>query len=175
MTFDHQIGIFSNNCTFSNARETVKAIILKDNKILLNRSKLGDYSFPGGGIEALESHHEAISREIKEETGFICNSVGDYCGKVVMRRPDRFDISIMYELISYFYLCEISAVQGEQTLSKTEINHGLEPMWIDIEEALISTKQFHQDGKRVDYWYDQIIFILEWIVEYTTSRSSLRR
>ena len=57
-----------------NIRNTVKAIIIKDGKMLLNRcrdEKFGDYfSLPGGGQHLYETLHEAVVRECLEETGY---------------------------------------------------------------------------------------------------------
>ncbi|PID33257.1 hypothetical protein CR969_01730 [Candidatus Saccharibacteria bacterium] len=53
-------------------RVSVYGVIENDNGILLvsDRSRSdGRWDFPGGGIEAGESTPEALSREIKEETG----------------------------------------------------------------------------------------------------------
>lgn len=55
-------------------RSTVKAIILHENKVLLNRCRdpwNGDYdSLPGGGQHQYETLREAIRRECREETGY---------------------------------------------------------------------------------------------------------
>jgi len=55
-------------------RSTVKAIIINDGKVLLNRCKdvpNGEYdSLPGGGQEKYETLEEAIVRECREETGY---------------------------------------------------------------------------------------------------------
>lgn len=52
--------------------ERVRAVIIKDGKILLiNRVKEEEsyWVIPGGGVEGEENHNEAISRECKEELG----------------------------------------------------------------------------------------------------------
>ena len=47
-----------------------RAIILKGEDILLLYTKrYHDFSLPGGGIEANETHHDGLIRELKEETG----------------------------------------------------------------------------------------------------------
>lgn len=55
-------------------RSTCKAIVLNEGKILLNKchdQHNGEYySLPGGGQETLEYLHEAIIREVLEETGY---------------------------------------------------------------------------------------------------------
>ncbi len=58
----------------ASVRSTVKAIILHEGKVLLNRCKdknNGEYfSLPGGGQEQYEPMHEALRRECLEETGY---------------------------------------------------------------------------------------------------------
>ena len=55
-------------------RSTVKAIILNDGKVLLNRCNDPNngnyYSLPGGGQQQYETLEEAILRECLEETGY---------------------------------------------------------------------------------------------------------
>ncbi len=62
-------------------RCTSKAIIIKDDKILLNRCRLkpGDpifYDLPGGGQEQYESMEDALRREVLEECGYHINIIG---------------------------------------------------------------------------------------------------
>lgn len=55
-------------------RSTAKAIIINENKILLNKcfDKYNGsyYSLPGGGQHTYETLHEALIRECMEETGY---------------------------------------------------------------------------------------------------------
>jgi ADP-ribose pyrophosphatase YjhB (NUDIX family) len=58
----------------------VSAGIFRDGKILLVRRARdparGVYTFPGGRVEFGESLHEAVAREIREETGLTIEIVG---------------------------------------------------------------------------------------------------
>lgn len=62
-----------------NVRSTVKAIILHEGKVLLNRCKdpfNGEYySLPGGGQQQFETMAEALHRECLEETGYSVEPV----------------------------------------------------------------------------------------------------
>ncbi len=50
----------------------VRALILKDNKILLVRHTYIDgWYFPGGGVNSFESTHQAVIREVREEVGGV--------------------------------------------------------------------------------------------------------
>lgn len=60
-------------------RSTVKAIVINDGMVLLNRCFDGNngtyYSLPGGGQQQGESMAEAIRRECLEETGYSVEPV----------------------------------------------------------------------------------------------------
>ena len=58
-------------------RATAKAVIVDDDRVLLNHlhhPRAGDFfELPGGGIRAGETMHEALAREVREETGYSVN------------------------------------------------------------------------------------------------------
>jgi 8-oxo-dGTP diphosphatase len=67
------------------SRFGVWTIISDDKKVLLVRRRKDDflggiYEFPGGTLEVGEGLTEALSREIKEETGLTISKVGRYLG-----------------------------------------------------------------------------------------------
>lgn len=59
--------------TESKPKVGVGVMILKDGKVLLGRRKgshgEGEYAFPGGHLEYMESFENCAKREVKEETG----------------------------------------------------------------------------------------------------------
>lgn len=74
-----------------NYREAVRAVIVQNNKILLAHSNMGDYKFPGGGVDKNESHGEGLLREVAEETGYINCIMKDKMGVVIERYVDEYD------------------------------------------------------------------------------------
>jgi 8-oxo-dGTP diphosphatase len=58
----------------SNYRLSARALIIKDDKILLHEFDRGDYyNLPGGGLELDESLRDAVKREVLEESGISVN------------------------------------------------------------------------------------------------------
>lgn len=55
----------------SDYRLSVRAIVIKDDKILLNEFNHGEYyNIPGGGLEIGETLKECVKREVYEESGY---------------------------------------------------------------------------------------------------------
>lgn len=63
----------------ANIRNSAKALILKDGRLLLNRCKTGSgeeyFDLPGGGQHVYEAMEEAVVREVLEETGLMVEPV----------------------------------------------------------------------------------------------------
>lgn len=163
MLFEEFIGVNPESVDVLAARHTVKGISIHDNKILLLESNRGDYTFPGGGIERDESHHDALAREIIEETGYTCERISTNIGQIILRRKDIFDNSKMYELISHYYLFKTSISQTNLQLGSRERYLGLKPVWIDIDEAIQKNKEYLDNKSTIKFWINQELFVLEFI------------
>lgn len=105
-----------------------RGIIIRDNKILLSYEKNTDvYMSPGGGLEEGETLEECCKRELNEETGYLINPkkhfliINEYCFET--------------KYVSNYFICEIVG-ESEQSLTDIEVEHGITPVWIDIENAL---------------------------------------
>ena len=73
----------------------VRALIFKDNKILLVRHTYIDgWYLPGGGVNAHESAHQAVVREVREEVGIEITNL-----RYFKSQPWPFPNSLM---IAYF-------------------------------------------------------------------------
>ncbi|WP_034759531.1 NUDIX domain-containing protein [Rossellomorea vietnamensis] len=117
-------------------RNSAKAIIIKDNKLLLTKNKDEDsifYLFPGGGQEHGETLHETLKRECLEEIG--CEvSVGElihvreYIGK--NHEHAAFD-SALHQMEFYFTCTLIHEWNNDQTPSNPD-SHQVGVEWIDL-------------------------------------------
>jgi 8-oxo-dGTP pyrophosphatase MutT (NUDIX family) len=110
-----------------------KAIIVRDGKVLLLRQSMdpgtsnsGAFHLPGGIIEGGETAEEAISREVKEETGLTVRAIrpigmGEW--NVIMHgRPSHFD--------GVFFECEI---QGEMHELSLDVENDAY-VWVSLSE-----------------------------------------
>lgn len=63
--------LFANETGYATPKVDIRAVIFKDNKILIVREKLdGDWSLPGGWADIGLSPSEVAIKEVKEESGF---------------------------------------------------------------------------------------------------------
>ncbi len=105
-----------------------RAIIFDGDKILLSHElNTGMYLIPGGGLENGETDEECCKREVLEETGYVVN-VGE---RVIVAK--EYFRNTLY--VSNYFLCEITG-KGIQSLTESEIAHGVTPEWVAFEDAL---------------------------------------
>ena len=122
-------------------RPASRGLVIKDGKVLLTyEAHTGVYMSPGGGREGEESFEDCCIRELKEESGYDVIPIepfliiNEYC----------FDTC--YE--AHYFLCEITG-EGKQSLTPTEIDHGVCPRWLTIDEAIEIFS--HYDEKTEDH------------------------
>jgi 8-oxo-dGTP pyrophosphatase MutT (NUDIX family) len=150
-----------------NSRNAVRAVIVRDGKILLIHSNRGYYKFPGGGVEGNETDSEALLREIAEETGYINCVVKDKLGVVIQRHVDEFDPNAYFQMTSVYYRCELlNDEQGLQQLDGYELDEEFTPKWVVIEEAIRENEemilQFEQSGwiQRENYVLKKLLKVM---------------
>ncbi|MCL2386325.1 MAG: NUDIX domain-containing protein [Defluviitaleaceae bacterium] len=124
-------------------RSTVKAIIVNDGKILLNRcrdDKFGDYfSLPGGGQNQYETLHEAVVRECLEETGYAVKPVrfAALCETIFTNEDFRKSNPNHTHRIYHVFICELCDSEKATPTEKDIMQVSSE--WVDI-SAVSSAK-----------------------------------
>ena len=118
--------------TYSDPPERVRVagrgIVVRDGKILLSHElNTGVYMSPGGGVEEGETLEECCARELMEETGYEVKPLFQFL------RINEYSFETEY--VSNYFICEVTG-EGRQTLTKIEIEHGIVPEWVKIEDAL---------------------------------------
>lgn len=109
-------------------RTAARGIVINNGKILLSYETNTDvYMTPGGGLEDGETLEECCVRELREEAG---------C-EVVPLKPfvviKEYCFDTLY--ISNYFICEKTG-ECTQSLTDIEIEHGITPVWINIEKAI---------------------------------------
>lgn len=120
----------------SKVREACRGVVVRDGKLLLTYEVNTDQWFlPGGGLEEGESLTQCCIRELAEETGLVVKPLTQFA-----------TIHEYYEewlFISHYFICEVTG-QTERLLTDREMEMGLEPRWISVEEAF-EIFSHHQD------------------------------
>lgn len=129
------------NLNIDKTRTTIRAIVYKENKLLMVYAhKFNDYTFPGGGMKKNEDHMTALKREVKEELGANHITNMEPFGYMEEKRYGISSRPTVYLQTSYYYLVDVSDF-GEQSLADREKEHGVEPVWITIDEAMKVNEQ----------------------------------
>ncbi|MBB1269499.1 NUDIX hydrolase [Shewanella sp. SR44-3] len=118
-------------------RLATRAIVLRGTQILLlYTQRYHDYSLPGGGINDGESIELGLVRELKEETGAKgVNNIRPF-GVYEEYRPWTREGYGLVKMLSYCFSCEIDAELGDTEFEAHEINNGMTPVWVNIDQAI---------------------------------------
>ncbi|MCK5761318.1 MAG: NUDIX domain-containing protein [Candidatus Izimaplasma sp.] len=146
-------------------QDSVRAIILKQRKILLVFSKISnEYKFPGGGVNEQEIRHSALKREVLEETGREVSSVNESLGYIDQIYNDVFNERAYFYLRSFYYFCEITDEEHSRNLNAYERKLKFVPKWVTLEEA-IKVNQAKYDKGSEHHWTERELYILKLLKE----------
>lgn len=124
------INQFAKTYTFppERTRPSARGILVENGKILLSYEKnTGVYMSPGGGQEEGETLEECCIRELREETGIHVEPIRPFI------TINEYCFETLYN--SNYFLCKKMG-ESEPSLTENEIEHGITPVWMDIDEAL---------------------------------------
>ena len=144
-------------------RTAVRGVILRGSELLMIYSAtVGDYKFPGGGVDEGESHEHALRREVQEECGMSLKQVGDEIGAVLeynLPKEQEYDV---FKMTSHYYHCEVQGGFGIQKLDDYERELGFVPVWIAINKAIRENKPLLSSPNSPE-WLRREIFVLEYL------------
>ncbi len=153
------IEIFGENRhpEYTKVREGCRGIIIRDGKILLSYEKNEDqYLIPGGGLESDESLMDCCRRELAEETGTIVNPHTHY-----LTLEEYYH---EYYFLSHYFLCDLIG-ECEPNLTDEEKARGLEPRWVDFDEAqkIFGSYEDFRDVNEMRYgaYYRELLALTE--------------
>ena len=112
--------LFCNETGYQTPKLDTRAVIFKDNKILLVHENNGTWSLPGGWVDVLESVKSNTIKEVKEETGL------NVLAKKIIAIQDRNKHNkprYAYGVCKIFVLCDVIAGHFEKKVQTTEIKY----------------------------------------------------
>ena len=112
--------LFCNEKGYQTPKLDTRAVIFKDDKILLVKENNGTWSLPGGWIDVLESVASNTVKETKEETGL------DVIPKRIIAIQDRNKHNkpiYAYGICKIFVLCEVIGGKFEKNIETIEKNY----------------------------------------------------
>lgn len=110
--------LFCNKTGYQTPKLDTRAVIFKDNKILLVHENNGTWSLPGGWVDVLESVKSNTIKEVKEETGL------NVLAKKIIAIQDRNKHNkpiYAYGICKVFVLCNVIGGEFIENIETTEI------------------------------------------------------
>lgn len=146
-------------------RAAVRAVTLRGRELLMVCSaNVGDYKFPGGGVNMGETHEQALARELLEECGAQLVRMDGGLGAVIeYDLPEEKDFDV-FTMTSYYYLCEVREGVSHQSLEGYEAELGFQPVWVDIDKAIAENYSL-LNAPNSPKWLGREIFFLEYLRE----------
>jgi ADP-ribose pyrophosphatase YjhB (NUDIX family) len=146
-------------------RKATRGIVLDgENILLLYTERYHDYSLPGGGVDEGESLTEGLKRELKEETGAQDIEVLEEFGLYEEYRPWHKENYDLIHMLSYCYVCKIGETLAETALESHEIQNGMEPIWVNIHEAIRHNEETIQASPKKGLSIERETFLLKRVV-----------
>ncbi len=119
LSLDKVKDIFCNESGYQTPKIDTRAVIFKDNKILLARENNGKWSLPGGWCDVLESVASNTIKEVKEETGL------DVKTNRIIAVQDRNKHNkpiYAYGICKIFIICDLLGGEFIENIETTEID-----------------------------------------------------
>ncbi|MBE6784047.1 MAG: NUDIX domain-containing protein [Ruminococcaceae bacterium] len=140
-------------------RIAARGIIVEDNKILLTHElNTGVFMSPGGGLEENETLEECCIREIREESGIEAKPIRQFL------RINEYCPECLY--VSNYFICE-KLGECEQKLTETEIEHGVSPEWVDMNNAIAIFGEYEMYRRDIASLYLREFTVLNKYLEFT--------
>lgn len=132
-------------------RTAVRGVIYDKDRLLMVKTKLGDYRFPGGGVQENETHEQALLREIAEETGYVDVTVCSCIGTVFEQNIDWFEGDDYFQMRSYYYVCRLNSDKKEESLHLQGYEEEMryEGVKVSAEEAYKTNAKIREDAWKI--------------------------
>ena len=122
ISLDKVKNLFCNETGYQTPKIDTRAVIFKDDKILLTHENNGTWSLPGGWCDVLESVASNTIKEVKEETGLDVETIKIIA---VQDRNKHNKPIYAYGVCKIFVLCNVIGGEFIENIETTEIKYFL--------------------------------------------------
>ena len=147
-------------------RPSARAIILKDDKLMMVYSKKEKYyKFPGGGIKDNETREDALTREVKEEVGLVVvkDSIKQF-GSVL--RIQQGDTNKTFVQENFYYFCDVEDNIVNQELDDYEKDAEFILECVDIDKAISINSKYKTSNFFNEVMIKRELRVLELLKNY---------
>ena len=148
-------NLFCNETGYQTPKIDTRAVIFKDNKILLTHENNGTWSLPGGWCDILESVKSNTIKEVKEETGLDVEP----CKIIAIQDRNKHNKPIYaYGVCKIFVLCNIIGGKFIENIETTETKYfSLEEIPNNLAEEKTNKEQIEMCFKSIkdENWQTQ--------------------
>jgi len=120
LSLDKVKDLFCNETGYQTPKIDTRAVIFKDNKILLTHENNGSWSLPGGWCDVLESIKSNTIKEVKEETGLMVEATKIIA---IQDRNKHNKPIYAYGVCKIFVLCTLLGGKFTENIETTEIKY----------------------------------------------------
>ena len=120
ISLDKVKNLFCNEAGYQTPKIDTRAVIFKDDKILLTHENNGTWSLPGGWCDVLESVASNTIKEVKEETGLDVETIKIIA---VQDRNKHNKPIYAYGVCKIFVLCNVIGGEFIENIETTEIKY----------------------------------------------------
>lgn len=112
--------LFCNETGYQTPKIDTRAVIFKNNKILLTHENNGTWALPGGWCDVLESVKSNTIKEVKEETGLDVDAI-----KIISVQDRNMHNKPIYAygVCKIFVLCNVTGGKFIENIETTEIKY----------------------------------------------------
>lgn len=153
-------------------RYAVRAIIKQNGKYAMQKSSLGEYKIPGGGVEAGESYEQALLREVREETGLLVKTETiKEIGEVLEIKEDKKNKGHKYVAHSLYYECEVAPEMVTTEMTESELSKGYQLEWAELQHIIVENmKRQNENWVIRDTEFLKRAYLIGDIVKVTVDR-----
>ena len=120
ISLDKVKDLFCNETGYQTPKIDTRAVIFKDDRILLTHENNGTWSLPGGWCDVLESVGSNTIKEVKEETGLDVETTKIIA---VQDRNKHNKPIYAYGVCKVFVLCNVIGGEFIENIETTEIKY----------------------------------------------------